>query len=336
MKNIDKEKLIEQLQEEIQYCATCQPYDSGDVVWILGEETELEELLDDFKVPESIRDEIAESLRCPNCGCQFERGAQYGKKSAGEILYEKLIDKKQKEWFGKYNQSLDDFMGFIEKYPYLGAKHSLGKKIIELMPKFPMKNIETGNWFRARKIIDGKKFTHDDMTAPNPDKIQVGEGRFNHFGQSHFYLSNTDIGAAREMLANTDEKLAWIQNITIHNVNTILDVRVGSQEPDPDASIIATGLIYFSDALNSAVERNKYWKPEYFVPRFVADAAKHAGFNGILYTSNHHYFDNLVIFDLSTIEYEFKGDPYIFTLNDEGNEVQNNSYIIALDDEDSM
>ncbi len=335
MKNIDEEKLIEQLQEEIQYCITCQPYDDGDVVWILGEETELEELFDTFKVPESLRDEIAENLQCPNCGCQFERGAQYGRKSDGEKLYEKLIDKKQKEWGKKYVQVLDDFMSFIEKYPYLGAKHSLGKKIVELMPKFPSRNIKTGNWFRARKISDGRKFTHTDMTAPNPEKVQVGEGRFNHFGQSHFYLANTEIGAAIEMLAGTDEKLVWIQSIAIHNATNILDVRVGHfHEPDPDAPIVATGLIYFSNVLNSAVERSKYWKPEYFVPRFVADAAKQAGFNGILYTSNHHYFDNLVIFDETKIEYEFKGEPYVFTLEDESEEFKRDFRIIDFDDED--
>jgi hypothetical protein len=63
--------------------------------------------------------------------------------------------------------------------------------------------------------------------------------------------------------------------------------------------------------LDSSVERNKYWKAEYFVPRFAADAAKQAGFNGILYTSNYHYFDNRVILDSSKIEYEFIGEPYV-------------------------
>jgi hypothetical protein len=306
-------------------------------VWVLGEQADLEELFDSFEVPESVRDEVAENLQCPSCGYQFERWANYGRKSEAEKQYEKLIDKKQKEWLGKYRQMLDDFMGFIEKYPYLGAKHNLGKKIIEIIPKFPLRNIQNSNWYRARKISGGKIFTHSDMTAPDPDKIQVSEGRFNHYGQSHFYLANTAEGAAKELLANTDEKLAWIQNIIVHNANSILDVRVGfhEPEPDPDSPVIAMGLIYFSDVLNSAVERNKYWKPEYFVPRFVADAAKHAGFKGILYISNHHYSDNLVLFDPSIITYEFKGEPYILTLNDEANKFKGNFNKHTWIDEDN-
>ncbi|KAF0106473.1 MAG: hypothetical protein FD146_2564 [Anaerolineaceae bacterium] len=309
----DIDDLLPKLQDEIQYCVTCQPYDGGDVVWVLGEQNDLESLFDEYEIPDDIRDEIANKLHCPSCGRQFERFDDYGAKTE----YEKQVDQKRDEWFAKYSDELNDFVHFIEQYPYLGAKHGLGEKIINLLPEFPKTNIENDNWYRARKISDGHKFARKDMTAPNPEQVQIGEGRFNHYGQSHFYLAKTDIGAAKELLAMTDEKIVWMQNLIVRKVTSILDVRVGFHSPDPDAPLIATGLIYFSDALNQIVERNKFWKPEYFVPRFIADAAKLAGFEGILYTSNHHYFDNLVIFDTSKIECEFVDDPFIFTLHDE-------------------
>lgn len=313
MKKEDIDDLISELQDEIQYCITCQPYEDRDSVWILGDQTNLEDLFDEYEIPVDIRDEIANRLHCLNCGRKLERFDDYGKKTE----YERRVDQKRDEWYSKYKADLEDFVQFIEKYPYLGAKHKLGKKIVELLPEFPETNIENENWFRARKINDGRKFSHKDMTAPEPEQVQIGEGRFNHYGQSHLYLARTDIGAARECLDLTDEKILWMQNVVIHKATSILDVRVGFNEPDPDSPLIAMGLIYFSSALNISVERDRFWKPEYFVPRFVADAAKFAGFQGILYTSNHYYSDNLVIFDTSKLEYEFVDDPFIFTLHEE-------------------
>jgi hypothetical protein len=189
MKNKDIDDLIQQLQNQINYCITCQPYDGGEVVWVLGIQADLESLFDRYNVPENIRDEIAHSLHCPNCGRQFERHDDYGEKTE----YEKRVDQKHREWLAKYKSDLDDFIDFIEKYPYLGAKHKLGKRIIELMPEFPKTKIENDNWFRARKISDGHRFSHKDMTAPDPEQIPISEGRFNHYGQSRFYLAKKDV-----------------------------------------------------------------------------------------------------------------------------------------------
>ena len=317
MKRLDIDGLVEKLQKEIEYCITCQSYDGGEVVWIWGERTDLEELFDQFRIPENLRDEIAEKLRCPNCGCYFERGADYGKKSESEKNREQLLDRQYANWIKAYTPKLKDFDLFIKKYPYLGASHKLGAKIIKTISKFPKKEIKDESWFRARAISDGRVFSHKDMTAPNPKKHKIPEGRFNHYGQSHFYLAETKICAAKETLAFSDEKMVWVQEIVIRQAKAILDVRAGFEEADPDFPILATGLIHFSNVLNSTVKRDGHWKPEYFVPRFISDAAKFAGFKGILYNSNHHHSDNLVIFNASKIEYEFKNAPSIFTISEE-------------------
>lgn len=305
--------LIQQLQSEICYCDTCQPYEDGEAIWVLGVRRNLEALFDEYNIDEDLRDEISNNLNCPNCGRNLERYDDFGERTP----YEKQVDQKQEEWSGRYKDQLDGLAKFIAEYPYLGVKHELGKRIVELMPQFPVTEINNSSWFRARNVLNGKLFSREDMRAPNPEMVAIGEGRFNHYGQSHYYLADSEIGAAKELLAFSDEKLVWMQSVLIISTGPILDVRVGFHEPDLDASLIPTGIIHFSNILNLHVERNKNWKPEYFIPRFVADAAKLAGFQGILYTSSHHYYDNLVIFNPSEINYQLNEDPYIFTLQNE-------------------
>ena len=53
------------------------------------------------------------------------------------------------------------------------------------------------------------------------------------------------------------------------------------------------------------------WKPEYFVPRFVADAARAAGFRGILYDSNKFEGYNAVLFAWTAREVRPDGEPEI-------------------------
>ncbi len=53
------------------------------------------------------------------------------------------------------------------------------------------------------------------------------------------------------------------------------------------------------------------WKPEYFVPRFVADAARAAGFRGILYCSTRLAGYNAVLFEWTAREVRPEGEPEI-------------------------
>ena len=71
-------------------------------------------------------------------------------------------------------------------------------------------------------------------------KFKLEKG-VNHYGRSHYYLSNTDIGAAKELLP-PEELIVWMQKINIHKAKDILDVTMSFNEVDPDAPVIATGL----------------------------------------------------------------------------------------------
>jgi len=302
------EKYLDQIQPEIAYCYNCQPYEAGEPIWVLGARCWLEDLFDEYEVPESVRDEVADSLRCNFCGTQRERFDEIGLKTEAE----KEFDRKLKEWNERYKDQFYEFTAFLESYPYLGVKHPLGLIIVENMKKFPKMTISDQDWYRARRITSGKKPEQDDMRAPDPTKVQISEGRYNHFGQSHWYLADTKRAAARETLEK-GERMVWIQCVRIHKAEDILDVGVFWYGEHIEGPVIAVGIIY-SRVLEKPIERREGWKPEYFLPRFIADSAKLAGFKGIVFKSDHHPDLNLVLFEPNAVQYEFKGEPYIFEI----------------------
>lgn len=300
------EEYVGRIQPEIAYCYNCQPYEAGEPIWVLGERCWLEELFDEYEVPESIRDEVANSLECDGCGTQMQRFDDIGLRTETE----KEFARKLKEWRERYEDQFNEFTAFLESCPYLGVKHPLGLTIVESMEKFPATRISHELWYRARRITGGKRATKDDMRAPDPTKVEIPEGRYNHFGQSYWYLADTEIAAARETLEE-GETMVWIQCVHIQEVDDILDVRVLWGGQDIEGPVIVVGLI-FSRALEKPVERNRGWKPEYFLPRFIADSAKLAGFKGIAFNSDRHYDSNLVLFEPHAVQCEFVGEPYVF------------------------
>ncbi|MCA1025738.1 hypothetical protein LCM23_06510, partial [Cytobacillus kochii] len=72
--NKTAEKYLDKAQQELKYCITCQPYDGGSYVWVLGQETTIDDILDDVQCPEKYKEDIASHLSCPSCGkAGFER-----------------------------------------------------------------------------------------------------------------------------------------------------------------------------------------------------------------------------------------------------------------------
>jgi hypothetical protein len=89
-------KYQELIQPHIAYCVACQPYDEGDVVWVLGDRADLEELFDEYEVPEDLRDELAANLHCQNCRRDLSRYDDIGLTTETELEAEKmLVIKKQ-------------------------------------------------------------------------------------------------------------------------------------------------------------------------------------------------------------------------------------------------
>lgn len=288
-KHHDKEieKYRELIQPNIAYCITCQPYDGGDVIWIFGERTDLEELFDEYEIPDNLREELAANLQCQSCGRELCRNDDIGLKTKSELE----ADRRWNDWHQNYDWKIDEFGDFLETYPYLGLNHEIGEKLHSTISNFPKTDIKEEIWWRARKPMDGKRLSIEDMYPP---RFPEAEGRFNHYGQSVFYLASTAEAAMIEIL-HKDECLAWVQQFCIKEVSNLLDLsnHIPAEE---DVPILALGLINVK--LSSMVPgKESPWKPEYFIPRFIADCAKHQGFNGIIFNSPKHYERNLVLFN---------------------------------------
>lgn len=310
---IDDERFLaylEKAQRNLAYCYNCQAFDSGDLIWIFGKRQDMADFLSDLKIPEAYRSIVAEALSCPNCGTQMDIICEIGTKTDLELR----IDKRWAIWFDKYEPKFQEFFQFLSLHPYLGVQHNLGREILKKMSLYPKCSVDDTTWYRARKVQAENILSAADMYPPDPKFVAIPEGRYNHFGQSVFYLSKSKEGAALEVL-DDEEGISWVQEFKIEHADKILDLSPGIHHtPDPDMDIIAFGLI-FGGIIDKQIVRSEGWKPEYFIPRFIADSAKFNSINGIKFKSTRHYDDNLVLFSWNKKNIIPVGEPSIITIN---------------------
>ena len=258
------------------------------------------DLLMEHNVPERLRDVIVGKLRCPKCDSPIEIWQDIGVKPQLEISHEQRIEKALK----RHSEKLEEFAKSLRTTPYLGASHSIGKRIVKEIETFTKTSLTNESWFRARRVDSPVPMTTDDLRPPDPTKHRIPEGRFNHFGQACWYLADDARSAASEV-TSSEERLAWVQEWKLEQMSKILDLRPWHSEDERvydhngeviDFPLLPVALV-FGDHLNARPEKESRWRPEYLVPRFVADAARHAGFSGILFQSTRSFGNNLVIFD---------------------------------------
>ncbi|UAL45562.1 RES family NAD+ phosphorylase [Sutcliffiella horikoshii] len=294
--NKTAEKYKDKAQQELKYCITCQPYDGGDYIWIAGNETTIDEILESVKCPEHYRVDIAAHLICPNCGKSgFEQFDVAGTEDVAVLAEER----KYQYIITRFADKLDNFRSHIEKYPSLALAHPMGKKIYKEITNSNLDSIKVKHkmWARARLVSQSKVFEQTDMTAP-----QVGlssGGRFHHQGQSVLYLAETDELAMIETLDNPDiSSLIWIQKYSQKRELTgILDLRhewsgLGYSENEVIQALLASRYIF-----DKVVDRSSKWRPQYFLTTFIADCARQAGFKGIIYSSSRSIGSNLILFN---------------------------------------
>ncbi len=300
------DEYIDQVSYEITHCLNCQPRDSGEWIWVLGIRTYLQDLLNDLDIPEPYHEAVTKGLTCPHCGTNIELESDVGIKTD----YESYIDFKWKEWYQKYQDKFEEFFYFIKKYPYLGLQHKLGKQIFEKVPELPKIIIEKETWFRARKVNGSKLLRTEDLYPADPEKVEIGEGRYNHFGQNVFYLAKDDYGAAVELL--DESGLVWLQKFNLIKSDKIIDLSHEiSEEPNAELDLLSFGLRY-SKVLERRVKRSAGWKPEYFIPRFIADCAKLYGYSGVKFNSSRSCSLNLVLFSWESEGIQPIETPYIY------------------------
>ncbi len=306
----EKQEYIRDLNNQITSCSNCQPYDSEEksIVWVYGDNYELSDLLYDNDIPEEYWEEIIPYLECPNCGRVFD----FGSDNVGVMSkYESEFNEKYDEIVDIAKDKIQPFYDFISKYPYLGLEHEVGKEISNEIIKMPLTTIKEKTFFRARKPENGKIFTCKDMLNPPPETKFILEGRFNHYGQSHLYLGNSEALCAKEV-TDGDKELLWMQKYNVKKLVQVLDTSEFIDHYNIDRIPLFFAGLLQSKIIEVQKSTELAWTPEYFIPRFIADIAKFNNINGIIYNSSKTYGRNLVIFDLSKCEYEFDGEPYTF------------------------
>lgn len=305
------EEWADRVQPRIAYCITCQPHEGSEAVWVFGHRNSLEYLMAEVGVPEKERKMVASLLHCLNCGRDsLDRWDDYGEKSTAEIE----ADLRWAEWHNRFKPAVEQFAEHLERFPYLGLQHSMGRKIASSIGKFPRALLPGGYWWRARRPDGARVFRAEDM-APPPPKDARAEGRFNHYGQSTFYLSKSDQAALAETLKQTaGEGFAWVQQFNLPDMDDILDLRYNhSAAEDTAMPVLALGLInHHLPKLIPIAE--SAWKPEYLVPRFIADLARAQGFRGIVFESRKHYEENLVLFRWDDLNITPVGTPQLKVL----------------------
>jgi hypothetical protein len=201
---------------------------------------------------------------------------------------------------------LADLHAFLGQFPFLGLRHDLGRAIDEQARRLPRITLDERTWFRGMVAEKRKALRSRDFLPPNPRRVTVPEQRFNHQGQRVFYLSNMAKGAALECREDQNDRI-FVQEFRVAPLDGILDLCTGPEENLPIAA--AT----FCGEVRDDIKRPPHLKPQYMVPRFVADCARQAGARGLLVASVEEG-TNLVLFHWEDADIELVGDPLPFSL----------------------
>lgn len=311
--NIDEARKC--VMEDVVGCYNCQPWDEGSPFW-LGPHQRLYEILQACDIKRKYRQRVIEDLRCPRCGTDFtEVWDEVELKSVYDKQVEAILERAQSP---ELIERLSTFSNFLEYYPYLGLSdpRGLGKEIMDKITRWPTSHLNPRDWYRARKLDrESRIYKSEEMCVPDPEKVEVREGRFNHTGQSFLYLSNSPETAFLEV-CHGDENICALQKFKATTKVTVLDLRFDYFSGiDPESDLIYITLIY-NDTLTQKPSIGSSWKPEYFVPRFVADCARLCGYDGIWFSSAVKYGgENLVVFSPKLKVFIPEGDcePFFFS-----------------------
>ncbi|MDP9954785.1 hypothetical protein J2X97_000422 [Epilithonimonas hungarica] len=303
-----EENYRKKIQSEIISCYNCQPYDEGEPVWIFGNKTEIEDLFYKLNVDDKYWNNIIQHLVC-KCGTELDFGSDVGVKNK----YEKDLEIFVKKSNQKFVKKINEFRSLLIKTPLLGYQNSFGKAIYKELKNntFPIISLSSNEFFfRARKVSNHDIIeSHQMLNAPTGKST---EGRFNHSGQSHLYLANTEETAIKEVAYNFNNCLVWVQEFEfLNDIDNILDLTF-----DITNLSLNTNPLLLSLSLSNSLEENENnidnWRPDYFLTRFIMDCAKSLNYNGIKYNSSRNAYDfNLVLFYPDNFNIQNIGNPKI-------------------------
>lgn len=311
-----EERVCAKVQAQITHCIYCQPYESGEAVWILGDKVDLDSLFEDVDISEESISRIKTHLSCPYCGhsdmsCDSDVGVK--------TEYEEKVDALLKKAYKTYNSKLNKLISHIEKYPLLVLQDNLAKEIFNEIKtgKFHTAKV-AGEFYRVRLVEGSRIFNSEDMMCAPLGKPL--EGRFNHSGQSHLYLSNNKRTAIEEVLNKDLDRLVWNQKFEIATpIDNVLDLSYAFDRISTSSSVLYIALTQYSNSVYKNGGNKENWRPDYFLTRFIMDTAKICGYNGIKYVSTkNEWAYNIVLFYPEIVDIKYNEPPVIEDPRDKG------------------
>ena len=298
-------------------CENCAPYFQGEgYMSIEGTHSTVEDLQYHIDVPECLTKRLIENAHCAGCGGAVEDMAECWVRPTSEVLFHRRLEAANK----RYGPRLSEFRDYLSKHPFLGASHPTGRALIRAVQKMPPITVD-GRWYRGLRprCERGRVPKSSDFRAPDDSRSRIGEGRFNHAGQAHWYLAGSPATCVAEIL-DLGAGVVDVQKVELAACADVLDVYCpdgaepfGSGDHLTDLALV---LILTDANLYARVERHRPWKPGYLLPRFVMDAAKAAGFAGIRYRSVRYFQgQNVVLFDRESLA-KFVGKPLRYKQDD--------------------
>lgn len=238
--------------------------------------------------------DVMDGLRCPICGnvldlnSSVEVVSDYDKK-AGQLIKQARDP--------QLVQELAEFHQFLSAYPSLGLADpkGVGQRIRDAIRNYPRRTLERKMWFRAQKLRKNRLPPSEEMGPPDPDMVPIPDGRYNHAGQSFLYLASEAETALREKVGWGDEKQCAMQKFRATESIQVLDLRRDDRKLDLRSNLLLVAVIY-NGYLELVPGQVTSWRPEYFVPRFLADCARLERFEAICYSSVWDFGENLVVF----------------------------------------
>lgn len=194
-----------------------------------------------------------------------------------------------------YGHQVRDFERHLREFPLLGAEHPLAGELRQRIGQARSQTIDSSVWVRGRLWERGKVLRSSEMGAPPPEVTT--EGRYNHAGRPVLYLSSDDATCGAELVGQYEARRVWLQDFQV-GVKHVLDLasfpsfEEELEIQEPDILLAALHLV-----VGRPLESHGNWRPEYYVPRFIADLVRHQGYDGILYNSVKGNGVNLALFN---------------------------------------
>ncbi|KQU89474.1 hypothetical protein ASD00_26835 [Ensifer sp. Root31] len=210
-------------------------------------------------------------LECPNCGATLDRDFW---------IYEHPF-RVPREFFDQ----LGEIAQLASRTPFLLLTHEFAAEVFEIIlgqaAKVAPALIE-GTLFRSRRADGVPNPMLQDFGAPPSDKVP--EGRYNHAAHPMMYLAK----AKETALAEVGSQGARFHVAEVELLSPFRVLNLSSLgEAETRAEIVFQCLA--RSALCAAPRLGEGWtKREYVFTRFVADCARHAGFDAIEFGSTKH------------------------------------------------